>query len=454
MASRFGTYVKTARAICAAALLAFVSPAIARAQEGANESRGAADLARLIADNADGAIKNPTESARLIAILSTAMYDTWAMADARAHGLSVGARQFAIAPSGRETLSIMAHAVRALMRGERTRTNQIDAFIQRLGASGNATTITSADEIANLVARFYADDRADQAVREFLIPRPRLTDWLPIETPDGRTQRALTPAWGNVRAFAVAGPARLRAPPPPRDAETFNAMIDDLINVSANLTDEQKATAEYWVPWGGWPASHMMRLTADLADQRGLDFDETVKLLFLAAMSQLDAGIVSWETKYAYAYARPVTAIRARGDVLIRAWTPRGVREMRARDFDPYLPTPPFPAYTSGHALFTAAWARVMELSTGSSAYGLTVRVTRLERELRDLENPVTLEYPTFMSAADASGISRIYGGIHWRIDDTEGKLQGAAVGDAVFDRAQTLFDGTQAAPRPTGMRY
>ncbi len=48
----------------------------------------------------------------------------------------------------------------------------------------------------------------------------------------------------------------------------------------------------------------------------------------------------------------------------------------------------------------------------------------------------------------------RIYGGIHWGIDGTEGKLQGVAVGDAGFARAQGMFVGKDALPPPTGMRY
>lgn len=446
---RFGTKSMLARLAGALMLLA----GFANAAQASSDARAASDLARVIADAADSEIRNPTESSRLIAILATAMYDAWALGDLRAHGAVIGAESLAGPATSRETLFVMAQAVRALLRAEPARTNLIDAMIARQGLAADGETAARAEEIARRVKAHFANDGASNAARDFIIGRPRVTDWLPIETPDGRMQRALTPGWGLVRGFAIGDAVIFRAPPPPRDDASFNAMVDDIIAVSANLTDEEKAVAEYWVPWGGWPASHMMRLTADLADQRALGFDETVRLLFTAAMSQLDAGIVCWETKYAYNYARPVTAVRARGDTLIRAWTPRGPREMRARDFDPYLPTPPFPAYTSGHALFTAAWARVMELATGSSAYGLSVRVTRLEREVRDLVRPITLSYPTFMSAADASGISRIYGGIHWRIDDTEGRAQGVRVADLVFARAQALFEG-QTPPPPTGMRY
>lgn len=429
----------------------------ATAAQASPDARAASDLARVIADAADSEIRNPTESSRLIAILATAMYDAWAISDPRAHGVVIGAESDATPASPRKTLAMMAQAVRALLRAEPARTNLIDAMIARHSLAADGALAARGEDIARRVKAHYADDGASNAARDFIIARPRhgagLTDWLPIETPDGRMQRALTPGWGQVRGFAIGDAAIFRAPPPPRDEAGFGAMVDDIIAVSANLTDEEKAVAEYWVPWGGWPASHMMRLTADLADQRGLGFDDTVKLLFAAAMSQLDAGIVCWETKYTYDYVRPVTAVRARGDALIRAWTPRGPREMRARDFDPYLPTPPFPAYTSGHALFTAAWARVMELATGSSAYGLTVRITRLEREVRDLPAPITLSYPTFASAAEASGISRIYGGIHWRIDDIAGRAQGEAVGDVVFARATALFAG-ETPPPPTGMRY
>src|SRR5271157_5889407 len=76
------------------------------------------------------------------------------------------------------------------------------------------------------------------------------------------------------------------------------------------------------------------------------------------------------------------------------------------------------PAYVSGHSAFTAAWARVMELVTGHPDLNLRIKMHHLFVEQRELADPVELFYPSFAAAAEASGMSRIWGGIHWPADN------------------------------------
>jgi hypothetical protein len=116
---------------------------------------------------------------------------------------------------------------------------------------------------------------------------------------------------------------------------------------------------------------------------------------------------------------------------------------MAAREWQPYLPTPPFPAYVSGHSAFTAAWARIMELATGKAEFGLRVIVRHLYVEERDLDQPVELVYPTFWAAAQASGLSRIDGGIHWPQDNSAGLELGRRVAENAWDRSQQFLLGS-----------
>jgi hypothetical protein len=97
----------------------------------------------------------------------------------------------------------------------------------------------------------------------------------------------------------------------------------------------------------------------------------------------------------------------------------------------------------SGHSAFTAAWARVMELGTGSTALNLHVSVHHLFVEQRELTPSVHLFYPTFASAAEASGMSRIWGGIHWPADNEQGQILGRKIGENAWARAQQFFLGT-----------
>lgn len=106
----------------------------------------------------------------------------------------------------------------------------------------------------------------------------------------------------------------------------------------------------------------------------------------------------------------------------------------------------PFPEYVSGHSAFTAAWAVVMQSMTGSPRFGFQVEWKRSFIEDRVLETPVVLSYPAFWSAAEASGMSRLYAGVHRPAANREGLKLGQQVGETVWAKAQSYFSG-QASP-------
>jgi PAP2 superfamily len=199
-----------------------------------------------------------------------------------------------------------------------------------------------------------------------------------------------------------------------------------------------------------------------------LRLDYEVKLFLLVSIALHDTAVAVWDAKYYYDYLRPITVIRSLGDVRIAAWQPpqlptafaysapatrdarpfvpgqaKQVAESAAKDWQPYLPTPAFPAYVSGHSAFTAAWARVVELVTGRPDFGFRAAVRRLYVEQRFLDRPVVIDLPTLWSAAESSGVSRIYGGIHWPADNREGLAIGKTVAERAWQRGQQLFLGT-----------
>jgi hypothetical protein len=139
------------------------------------------------------------------------------------------------------------------------------------------------------------------------------------------------------------------------------------------------------------------------------------------------------------AYSTPPTGESAVNSPIL----PAGIGEIRAADWQPYLPTPAFPAYVSGHSALSAAWARVMELATGRPDLNFRKTVKHLYVEERELAQPVTLDYPTFASAAEASGISRIWAGIHWPADNEQGQRLGRQVGENAWQRTQQFMLGT-----------
>jgi hypothetical protein len=55
----------------------------------------------------------------------------------------------------------------------------------------------------------------------------------------------------------------------------------------------------------------------------------------------------------------------------------------------------------------------------------------------------VRLQWATYYDAADQAGISRLYGGIHPRVDDFTGRIVGAQVDAGAWALAAKYFDGT-----------
>lgn len=170
----------------------------------------------------------------------------------------------------------------------------------------------------------------------------------------------------------------------------------------------------------------------------------------LVNVAMADAGIAIWESKYHYNYWRPVTGIReadretgptGRGDgnPLTRGnptFSPLGApaSNLTGPNF-----TPPFPAYPSGHAGFGGARFETLRRFYGEDDIAFDFTSDEFNGITEDNEGNVRpLKPRTFTSLSEAeeeNGQSRIYLGIHWSFDKTEGIEQGRRVARYVFSR-------------------
>jgi hypothetical protein len=109
------------------------------------------------------------------------------------------------------------------------------------------------------------------------------------------------------------------------------------------------------------------------------------------------------------------------------------------------FPTPPFPEYISGHSTFSAAGAAILRLFTGCDTFGdwvtLPAGSSKIEPGLTPAR-PVTLRWRTFTDAANQAGISRRYGGIHFKAGDLTGRAVGRIVGFEAWLKAEALWSG------------
>jgi PAP2 superfamily len=238
--------------------------------------------------------------------------------------------------------------------------------------------------------------------------------WVPTSTIPLQ-QTPLLPDWGKNRTFAVADGTACPLPPPPAYSEDAgSAFHSEALEVHATvkaLTPEQRTIARFWSDdpmLSPTPPGHWMWIAMQIFERESTPLEKTVEVLARLGMAIADGFIVCWASKYEHDLLRPVTYIKK---VIDTAW-------------EPLLITPPFPEYPSGHSTQSAAAAVVLARDFGENF------AFEDATHLRDGLKPRRFE--SFWAAAEEAGISRLYGGIHFRAAIERGLEQGRCVGAAV----------------------
>jgi hypothetical protein len=251
-------------------------------------------------------------------------------------------------------------------------------------------------------------------------------------------QPALLPQWPSLVCFAMRAGSQFRPPPPPAlTSAAYTAAYEEVRSLgglrSPARTREQTEIARFWADGEGTvtPPGHWNRIAQAVALARGSTPAENARLFALLNIALADAGVVAWDCKFHFDFWRPVQAIREAAST--------GNPDTPADpDWAPLLPTPPFPSYTSGHSTFSAAAAGVLAAYFGRDDVPFTSTADGLPG--------VTRSFPGFWAAAQEAGQSRIYGGLHWQFDNTQGLASGRALGRYVAERFLTPRGGADVA--------
>lgn len=236
--------------------------------------------------------------------------------------------------------------------------------------------------------------------------------------------------WNTMKPMVLDSAAQFMPPRPPQFSKdtnsTFFKAVKEVYLIGKNLSPEQQIIAKYWddnpfvIEHAGHmmfgnkkitPGGHWMGITAIACKQSKADAVKTAQAYALTAIALYDAFISCWDEKYRSNIVRPVTVINESID---QGWIP-------------FLQTPPFPEYTSGHSTITRSSAVVLTKLFGDNfSFQDTsdLRYIGMQRH-----------FNSFVQAADEASISRVYGGIHYRNSVDEGANAGRKVGELIVKK-------------------
>ena len=268
-------------------------------------------------------------------------------------------------------------------------------------------------------------------------------------------QQFVTPQMANVEPFSDFDPREFRVPPPadsdPENWEAYQAQVDEVLDISANLSDEQKMLAEIFdnkvVSFG---ASFQV-----VSRSLGLSVAENVMVDFLVMLAIHDATIPTWQEKWRWDAVRPFSAIEhVYGDELVTAWggPGKGTMEIRASQWQSYLQEADHPEYPSASSCVCTAQAQAMRRFTGTDELNWTIRFpagsSRIEPGITPAED-LEVNIATWTAFAQTCGESRVWAGVHFYPSIEASAEICGAIGDSAFEYFAALMDGTAAERGP-----
>lgn len=283
-----------------------------------------------------------------------------------------------------------------------------------------STGLVWGESVANQILAARSDDGSDAFIAAPGGSGPGI--WIP--TPPAFLAYLL-PQWGFVRPFTMTSSSQFRPLGPPSLASAewataYNEIKPLGVAVNSSRTADQTQIALFWADGAGTetPPGHWNSIAQVVGSTENNDLEQNARLFALLNLAMADAAICAWDAKYFFHNWRPVTAIR-NGD------TDGNPATAPDPTWSSFIITPPFPDYVSGHATFSGAAATVLAMFYGTDDISFTTG--------SDFLPGVSRSFSKFSDAAAEAAVSRLYGGIHFRFSNDDGKQSGIKIGNWAF---------------------
>jgi hypothetical protein len=286
--------------------------------------------------------------------------------------------------------------------------------------------------------------------------------WQPAILTNGNglftTQKFVTPQIAKTRAYTFRDVTQLKVAPPTAsnfqaNPQAYKAQADDVISVSAHLTDEQKMIAEFFndklLFASDYPDLTGGRCGRGVSECDGPALLEFIQQAATVHIASFDSQIAAFYNKVLYDAVRPFTAIHyIYGDRKITAWGGPGkgtVTDLPASQWRSYLDVADHPEYPSGTNAFCASQAEVGKRWLGTEKIDVTAHFPKGSSYQEPGYGPthdVTLHWGTWSELRADCANSRVYGGVHFRPATAAAQEIGAKVGDLAYDFVQSFIHG------------
>jgi hypothetical protein len=280
----------------------------------------------------------------------------------------------------------------------------------------------------------------------------------------------LTPEWGSVKGvidqseFDTLYNGALRYYPSP---SSFNLEVEQVLDISKSLTDEQKMIAEFWagIPGGLTPPGFWFIFAHCICKSNNMSTKNEVCMYTLLGLGVFQASILAWKLKRDKLQPRPIQSIRNLFPLTESNWLPYQESD---------VVTPPFPDFISGHSIFSATSSRILYQFMKKNSIDLQGVLINSEllkllnpRIFANLDNKETnlcqinilpnssnivsvdpvplsgcrINWSTLDDMAEQAGMSRIYGGIHIMSSNQAGLSTGRDLGALLYNKYSNIFN-------------